>query len=223
MKRFTPSLIALTAGALALLDSHPARAHGSAVGGLLGGLSHPLLGLDHLLMLLAVGAAASLLSSRLLVWAGAGALVGAMAGAGGLAVPAAEVWAALAVAALGGLIWAAIDRRSPATERFAQDPADSPLVDGGVSRRLAALSGPLVAGGVAIHALLHAREAPAGASSLLWWSGALLSSLLVGLGAFQAFQSLPATLTKASAVAFLLLGGLLALVPLAARVGLAVA
>lgn len=215
MKRFTPPLIALAAGAVTLLASHPARAHGSAVGGLMGGLSHPLLGLDHLVMLLAVGAAASLFSSPLLLWAGVGALVGAMAGAGGLTVPAAELWAALAVAALGGLSLAASGGGRPASGRFRLGAGGAVPSPNAVSRGLEAVSGPLVAGGVALHALLHGQEAPADATSLLWWSGALVSSLLVCLGAFQAFRTLPAAVTKAAAVAFLLLGGLLALVPLA--------
>lgn len=38
---------------------HPVLAHGSAAGGALGGLTHPLLGLDHLFMLMAAGTAVS--------------------------------------------------------------------------------------------------------------------------------------------------------------------
>jgi urease accessory protein len=219
MKRFTPPLIALTAGAITLLGSHPAQAHGRAVGGLMGGLSHPLLGLDHLLMLLAVGAAASLFSGQLLVWASAGALVGALAGAGGLTVPAAEVWASLAVAGLGGLTLAAIGQRRSVSGRFGAADEASSLAPAGVSAALAALSGPLVAAGVALHALLHGLEAPSDASSPLWWSGALISSLLVCVGAYQAFRHLPAAVTKASAVAFLLIGGWLALAPVVAQAG----
>jgi urease accessory protein len=219
MKRFTPPLIALTAGAVTLLGSHPAQAHGAAVGGLMGGLTHPLLGLDHLLMLLAVGAAASLFSGQLLVWAGAGALVGALAGAGGLTVPAAEVWASLAVAGLGGLTLAAIGQRRSVSGRFGGADGVSSAAPAGVSAALTALSGPLVAGGVFLHALLHGLEAPSDASRPLWWSGALLSSLLVCVGANQAFRHLPANVTKASAVAFLLMGGWLALAPVVAQAG----
>lgn len=219
MKRFPPSLIALAAGAVTLLGSQPALAHGRAVGGLLGGLTHPLLGLDHLLMLLAVGAAASLFSGQLLVWAAAGALVGAVAGAGGFGLPAAEVWASLAVAALGALTLATTGRRRAVAGRFeGGDAAPSP-VSGGVGPALEALSGPLVAAGVAIHALLHGQEAPAGGSSLLWWGGALISSLLVSVGAFHGFRTLPAVVTKVAAGLFLALGGLLALVLLAGPAG----
>ncbi|MFN9630242.1 MAG: HupE/UreJ family protein, partial [Cyanobacteriota bacterium] len=94
MKRFATPLLALAAGAAILLGSHPVQAHGTAAGGVWGGLTHPLLGLDHLLMLVAVGAAAAVLSTRLLLWAAAGAVVGAVAGAWGLPLPAQEVWAA---------------------------------------------------------------------------------------------------------------------------------
>jgi urease accessory protein len=219
MKRFIPPLIALAAGAITLLGSHPAQAHGRAADGLLGGLTHPLLGLDHLLMLVAVGVAASLLSGRLLLWAGVGALLGALAGAGGLGVPAAEVWASLAVAALGGLSLAVIGRHEPASGRFAAGNGDSSLAPGGVVSGLEALSGPLVAAGVALHALLHGQEAPTGASSLLWWGGALISSLLVSVGAFQGFRTLPTVVTRGAAGALLLLGGLLALVPLVGQAG----
>jgi urease accessory protein len=170
-------------------------------------------------MLLAVGAAASLFSARLLGWAGVGALMGALAGAGGLGVTGAEVWASLAVAALGGLILAGTGRRWSPSGRIERCDGDPSLASGGAVRGLEALSGPLVAAGVAIHALLHGQEAPADASSLLWWGGALISSLLVGVGAFQGFSRLPASATKVAAAAFLLLGGLLALVPLAALAG----
>jgi urease accessory protein len=191
MKRFTPALIALAAGTATLLSRSPAAAHGLAVGGGAGGLMHPLLGLDHLLMLLAVGAAAALLSPRLLLWAGAGAVLGALAGVHGWPVPAAEAWASLAVAAMGGLLLAAV----------------------GGHPSLNALGGPLVAAGVALHAWLHGQEAPADGSTFLWWSGALFSSVLVGGGAFQLFGRLPSSLSRAAAAGLLVAGGALALAP----------
>ena len=46
--------------ALSLLSTLPAGAHGLAGAGLAAGASHPLLGLDHLLLLLGVGGAAAL-------------------------------------------------------------------------------------------------------------------------------------------------------------------
>ncbi|MEB3259901.1 MAG: HupE/UreJ family protein [Cyanobacteriota bacterium] len=192
MKRFTPALIALAAGTAILLSRAPAAAHGLAVGGGTGGLMHPLLGLDHLLMLLAVGAAAALLSPRLLLWAGAGAVLGGLAGVHGWPVPAAEVWASLAVAAMGGLLLAAVGGH----------PAFNPL------------GGPLVAAGVALHAWLHGQESPVDGSSLLWWSGALFSSVLVCGGAFQLFKRLPRSFSRVAAAGLLLAGGALALAPM---------
>ena len=206
MKRIATPLIALAAGAATLLGTHPAQAHGSAASGLLGGLTHPLLGLDHLLMLLAVGAAASALSPRLLLWAAAGAVGGAAAGAWGVQVPAAEVWAALAVAALGGFTLVATRATTPAMASLRQ-------------RGLDRLFGLVVSGGVAIHALLHGQEAPADGTTLLWWSGALISSVLVCGASYKLFSALPVTVTKAAAGAFLALGGFLALAPLALLAG----
>ena len=55
MKRFFLPTTALAAIAVLALGAHPAEAHGTAGGGAFAGLLHPLLGLDHLLMLLAVG------------------------------------------------------------------------------------------------------------------------------------------------------------------------
>lgn len=194
MKRFTAPLLILAAGAATLLGNHPAQAHGSVASGVLAGLTHPLLGLDHLSMLIAVGAAASVFSARLLLWAAVGAVIGATAGAWGLPVPGAEVLAALAVAATGGLVLV----------------AGQTLLGGG--------SGLVVALGVAVHALLHGLEAPADGASLLWWSGALISSVLVCGGAYQVFKSLPLAVAKAAAWACLAMGGALALVPLALQV-----
>jgi urease accessory protein len=197
MKRFTAPLLALAAGATTLLSSHPVQAHGTVAGGVWGGLIHPLLGLDHLLMLMAVGAAAAVLSARLLLWAAAGAVVGAVAGAWGLPLPAQEVWAALAVSAMGGLVWAAL--------------AGRPAVGG--------LAGPLVASGVAIHALLHGLEASADGSTPLWWSGALVSSVLVCGGALKVFQILPPAIARGAAAAVVVSGAALALAPLALVAG----
>ena len=67
MKRFLSPLVALTAGSAVVMGTHPALAHSTATGGALGGLTHPLLGLDHLFMLMAAGTAASFISSQLLL------------------------------------------------------------------------------------------------------------------------------------------------------------
>ncbi len=68
----------LTPSLLALALQGPAQAHDAASTGALAGLVHPLLGLDHLAMLLTVGAAGALLSPALLLWALGGGVVGAL-------------------------------------------------------------------------------------------------------------------------------------------------
>ena len=166
MKRFTSSLAAGTAALLlpALLQP-PAHAHAVAGGGALQGLLHPLFGVDHLLMLVAVGAAAAMLSPRLLLWALSGGIAGALLGAAGLQLPGLELLAALGVAAIG--LWTVLARA---------------LVNRDRAMPLQRLSGLLVASVVMVHGVLHGLEAPAGASSLGWWAGALLTSAVVSAG-----------------------------------------
>ena len=76
-----PGLAPLMAiAALAVVVSgQPAAAHGISGGGLGSGFLHPLLGSDHLLLLLGVGAAAASLSAQLLLWGLAGASGGWLA------------------------------------------------------------------------------------------------------------------------------------------------
>ena len=202
MKRFLSPLVALTAGSAVVLGTHPALAHGTATGGALGGLTHPLLGLDHLFMLMAVGTAASFISSQLLLWALGGAVIGAAVGFTGFTVASAEVLAALAISAVGALI----------------------LLAGKVAKTsnpniITTVSGVVVAGGISIHAMLHGLEAPKDSSTLLWWSGALFSSVLVCGGTYLLQKKLPVTWTKAAAIAFLAIGGLLAFGPLVLMAG----
>lgn len=202
MKRFLSPLVALTAGSAVVLGTHPALAHGTAAGGALGGLTHPLLGLDHLFMLMAVGTAASFISSQLLLWALGGAVIGAAVGFTGFTVASAEVLAELAISAVGALILVA--------GRFAK--TSNPNI-------LSTISGVVVAGGISIHAMLHGLEAPKDSSTLLWWSGALMSSVLVCGGTYLLQRKLPVTWTKAAAIAFLAIGGLLAFGPLGLMAG----
>jgi len=202
MKRFLSPLVALTAGSAVILGTHPALAHGTAAGGALGGLTHPLLGVDHLFMLMAVGTAASFISSQLLLWALGGAVIGAAVGFTGFTLASAEVLAALAISAVGALI----------------------LLAGKVAKTsntdmLATISGVVVAGGISIHAMLHGLEAPKDSSTLLWWSGALLSSVLVCGGTYLLQKKLPVTWTKTAAIAFLAIGGFLAFGPLGLMAG----
>jgi urease accessory protein len=202
MKRFLSPLVALTAGSAVVLGTHPVLAHGTAAGGALGGLTHPLLGLDHLFMLMAAGTAASFISSQLLLWALGGAVIGAAVGFTGFTVASAEVLAALAISAVGALI----------------------LLAGRVAKTsnadiLTTISGVVVGGGISIHAMLHGLEAPEDSITLLWWSGALLSSVLVCGGTYLLQKKLPVTWTKAAAIAFLAIGGLLAFGPLGLLAG----
>lgn len=194
MTSFRPTLIALAAGAALVISGEPSLAHGLASGGIAGGLTHPLTGLDHLSMLVAVGLCASVVSSRLLLWALGGAAIGAAVGLSGWSLPAAELLAALAVCLVAGLsLWAARGGR-PASQTA-----------------LATISRGAVAAGVALHALLHGLEAPRDGNTLLWWSGALLSSALVCVSTTLLANRLPAPARKSAAVALLAIGGLLAL------------
>lgn len=197
MNRYTAPLVALTTGVVLLIAAHPAQAHGSAVGGLQAGLSHPLLGLDHLLMLIAIGTAASFISASLLLWALAGAVIGAVIGFTGFSLPTAELLAALAISAVGLLTLGAA--------RLARG-SDATLLRG--------CSAAVVCGGLAIHALLHGLEAPRDSSIALWWAGALLSSVLVAGGSALLLRALPLAWTRAAAGTLVVLGGILALAPL---------
>jgi urease accessory protein len=192
MKRF-PVLPAALAASLLLLGSLPAQAHGAADGGLLGGVLHPLTGLDHLCMLIAVGTAASFISSQLLLWALGGALLGAAFGFGGSSLPAAELLAALAISAVAlvTLLASRLGRRA--------NGASLPL-----------LAGLSVATGTAVHALLHGLEAPRDGSTLLWWGGALLISVLVSGLSCVLLRRLPLVITRCAAMALLVVGAVLA-------------
>ena len=202
MKRFTAPLIATAAGAVMLLGTSPVLAHGAAAGGALGGLTHPLLGLDHLFMLMAVGTAAALISARLLVWALAGAVLGAAIGLAGINLPSAEVMAALSISAVAGL------------SLLAGKAVKTADANGPISIRdavVGAVVGSVVGSGVAIHAMLHGLEAPQEGNTLIWWSGALLSSALVCAGTCLLLKKLSPSLTKAAAITLIAIGGLLAI------------
>ena len=172
----------------------------------MGGLLHPLLGLDHLTLLVAVGAAAATISWQLLLWALAGALAGAAIGVCGGGIPGAEGLAALAISAVGFLLLAAGKARA----------GTGPL--GGV----------VVAVALAIHGILHGLEAPQDSNSWIWWGGALVGSACICGGTALLFKQLPASAQlsaswiKGLALAFVLIGGVLAvgsLGPLAAGAG----
>lgn len=185
-------LLALGAGfGLSLLTALPATAHGLASGGLLAGGLHPLLGLDHLLLLVGVAASAVAIDGSLLLFALGGALVGGAFGAFGVTLPLAEVLAALAVSAVGLLLW----RRPQVTDR----------------RPDLTLPGSSIAAAMALHGLLHGQAA---SGEPLWWLGAGASSLAVVLVSMAVLSRLGTPWHSRLAVGLMLGGGLLALVPL---------
>jgi len=186
----------LLGGAAALgfvLIGQPAQAHGLAHGGLGHGFLHPITGVDHLLLLIGVGAAASYVSAQLLLWARAGAVLGAVGGALGASLPFAEALAALAITAVALVIL-----------RSHQN-AGLPRLG---------VAGGLVAGAVALHALLHGIEAPSDHSALAWWLGAFGASVLVSGGSFLLMRRLPLVWTVRLAMLLAVLGGALALGPI---------
>jgi urease accessory protein len=176
---------------LSLLSTLPGHAHGSADAGLLAGASHPLLGLDHLLLLLGVGGVAAYVSGSVLLFALGGALVGAVLGSFGGDLPAAEVWAALAVSALGLLLLA--------LQRSQRSPQ-------------LGLVGGVVAAAVAVHALLHGQEA---SGTTAWWLGAGLASAAVVGATVLLLRRLSSRWSLTLAAALSLTGLVLALAPLA--------
>ena len=187
-----PLGLAAAAGfGLSLLSALPVQAHGAADAGLLAGASHPLLGLDHLLLLLGVGGVAAYVSGGVLLFALGGALVGAALGSFGGDLPSAEVWAALAVSALGVLLLS--------LQRSQRSPQLS-------------LVGSVVAAAVAVHALLHGQEA---SGTLSWWLGAGLASAAVVGATGLVLRRLHSRWTLALAAALSLTGLALAVAPLA--------
>lgn len=190
MKRFFLPTTVLSVLAVLAFGALPSEAHGTAGGGAMSGLLHPLLGLDHLLMLLAVGTAASQLSFLLLPWALGGGLIGALAGQGGSTLPLVEPLATLAVMAVAALTLSWSQR-------------------GSANRVFLLFSGVLVGVGVAVHGMLHGMEAPADGSRLLWWAGALISSVVICGGTALALRQVPGEMGRRLALALLMAGGVL--------------
>ena len=191
----TPSsrTLALLGGASAiglLLAGQPAEAHGIAHGGLSHGFLHPLMGTDHLLLLLGVGTAAAALTPQLLLWGLAGAVGGALVGTVGGSLPGQELIASLAISALGLLVVMVLRGRQAPNMGFC---------------------GGLVAAAVAVHAMLHGLEAPVAGGAALWWSGALAASVLVSGGSYALLRRLPLAWNRAAALALTVLGGALTL------------
>jgi urease accessory protein len=148
----------LALAALASMLAAPAMAHELAGTGLAAGLTHPLLGMDHLLAMLAVG-----------LWAAQGGraarfalpvafplamALGAGLGLAGLALPAVEAGIAASVLVLGLLIALAVRAPLPA-------------------------GAALVAGFAILHGHAHAAELPAAASPALYAAGFLAATALL--------------------------------------------
>lgn len=185
-------MVAIAALAV-VVSGQPAAAHGIAGGGLGSGFLHPLLGSDHLLLLLGVGAAAASLSAQLLLWGLGGALAGGVYGALGGGLPAAEVLAALAISAVAALV-------------LRNQSSTSANVDLG-------LAGSVIATAVAIHAMLHGHEVPADIGASSWWLGALAASTLVAGGSYLVLRQQAAIWSQRLALGLALAGGLLAFAP----------
>ena len=187
--------LALAGGAtaLALLLAQPAQAHGIAQGGTAAGFFHPISGVDHLLLLVSVGAAGAVISPQLLLWALAGAIGGGVFGALGGTLPAQEFLAALAITAVAVMVLRGL--------RSQQSPQQSPQPGACAA---------LVAAAVAVHAMLHGLEAPAAGSAARWWLGALSGSVLVSGGSFLLLRRLPVAWTRGAALLLALGGGMVA-------------
>ncbi|GAA0587348.1 HupE/UreJ family protein [Halomonas salifodinae] len=156
---------ALAAAPLLLLFAgvalaHPGHEHAHG-GGFAAGLAHPLLGLDHLLAMLAVGLW-SLRQSRVLglaapLLAAAGMLLGAGLAWAGIALPGVEFGIALSVLLAGVLIAALV--RVPS------------LVGAGVILLF-----------MLFHGHAHGSEMPQGASLVAYFAGFTLATLAITLG-----------------------------------------
>jgi urease accessory protein len=159
------SKLPLRSAILLTLSSLPAYAH-TGIGdahGLLDGVLHPLIGIDHLLVMLAVGLWAAMRGGKSL-WLLPLAFLTAMGvGAGlsmlGIIVTAAESWVACSVVAAGVLVW-----RN--------------------TRMSMALAVALVAVFALAHGYVHAFELTDGTDALAYSAGFLLTTaILHGLGA----------------------------------------
>ncbi|WP_411725757.1 HupE/UreJ family protein [Methyloglobulus sp.] len=145
---------------LLLMLSLPAQAHtgSEAVHGFVDGFLHPLMGVDHLLVMLAIGLWAAMRGGRALWLLPMSFLLMMAAGAGlhfaGFTLNAAEACVAFSVLASGLLLW-------------------------GNYRISSGLAVALVAGFALSHGYVHAAEMQTGADATAYASGFLLTTALL--------------------------------------------
>jgi urease accessory protein len=145
---------------LLLILSLPAQAHtgSGAVHGFFDGVLHPLMGIDHLLVMLAIGLWAAMRGGRALWLLPMSFLSMMAAGAGlhhaGFTFNTAEAWSAFSVLASGLLVW-------------------------GNYRISSGLALALVAGFALSHGYVHAAELKTGADANAYASGFLLTTALL--------------------------------------------
>lgn len=179
-----------------LLGATPAEAHllGAGDAGLGAGVLHPLIGLDHLLAMIAVGAWAAQIGGRtrwLVPAAFAGMVaVGGVIGMGGTPVPGMEAAIALSVLLLGGFILLAL-------------------------RPSLALSMALAGGFALFHGYAHGTELPDAAAPAPYAAGFLAATLLlhaVGIGIGLLLPRVAGTLALRTGGAAVAAAGVLLLV-----------
>lgn len=127
-------------------------AHLTGAGGLFDGLVHPIVGLDHLIAITAVGALAYLLRAKLAWWSLPTAFVGSMAVGGALAIAGVtvghtELFVALSVTMLGLVLVAGV---------------------GALDHRALSVGVAVIA---LFHGLAHGGEVPGSAAPALYVSG----------------------------------------------------
>lgn len=177
---FTRVMTIALAASPALAQAHPGEHH---LTGLVSGVAHPLLGLDHLLAMIAVGLWATQLGGRAL-WAVPASFLAVMASAAslamsGIALPGVEQGIVASLLMLGVLIAAAV--RIPTTVSVA-----------------------LVSLFAFFHGQAHGVELPASAGAVSYGVGFALSTAalhLAGLGCGLALRSAMALRFAGAAVA----------------------
>ncbi|TNC72360.1 HupE/UreJ family protein [Rubellimicrobium roseum] len=174
---------------LLLLAPGAASAHTGAAGGLVSGLSHPVLGLDHVVAMVAVGLWGSVLG-RPALWALPVAFPLVMAFGGvlgilGVLLPGVETGIALSGVALGLLVAFAV-------------------------RLPLALAGAIVAAFALFHGHAHGAELPVAANPLAYAVGFVVSTgllHLLGIGIGEATVRRGRPVLRALGAAIALMGG----------------